>query len=291
MSTVNQRFGDFCMKYVRGLSGFALVSLLSFQSGAAMSKVPEQVSSTTSSDQTKSVIIAGNPFKIFQDAVRKTDEVKKILNGGIRIQVPSKPGNRRKRKPQPTDSMNQEQREYFNSLSSEEQQVYEIIHKAKRDLRHQPIADFLGSGLGITPKGTTQTPQDLDREFQNAIRNNNSTSSQLSVNHGNVPSDTKPGNRILQRILNKRSNETHEEWYLRIDPVLSHTPREERSAWKATLSSADNQAYNAFVQKENEFRRQQMKEASGALRDMIRRDLSCRWVSDAEGEYVQVCDD
>ncbi|NJM20840.1 MAG: hypothetical protein HC907_20035 [Richelia sp. SM1_7_0] len=295
MSTVNQRVGDFCMKYVRGLSGFALVSFLSFQSGVAMSKVPEQVPSTTSSAQTQPVIIAGNPFKIIRDAVRKTDEVKKILNGGMRIQVPSNslPGNRQQRKPQPTDSMNQEEREYFNSLSSEERQVYEIIHKAKRDLRHQPIADFLGSGLGITPKGTTQTPQDLDREFQNAIRDsNNSTSSQPPVYDGSVAPGTRPGNRILQRILNKRSNETHEEWFLRIDPVLSHTPREERSAWKTTLSSVDNQAYNALVQKENEFRRQQMKEVGGALSDMIRRDLSCRWVSDAEGEqYVRVCDD
>lgn len=290
MSTVNQRVGGFCMKYVRGLSGFALVSFLSFQSGAAMSKVPEQVSSTTSSVQTQRVIIAGNPFKIIQDAAGTVDQVNKIR---LREKRRREEKRRRKKLEAAQKKEAERRRQYLESLSPEERQVYEIIEKAKRDLRHQPIADFLGSGFGITPKGTTQTPQDLDREFQNAIRNsNNSTSSQLSVNQGNVPSDTKPGNRILQRILNKRSNETHEEWYLRIDPVLSHTPREERSAWKATLSSADNQAYNAFVQKENEFRRQQMKEASGALRDMIRRDLSCRWVSDAENEqYVRVCDD
>lgn len=294
MPILNQRVGDFCMKYVRGLSGFAFVSFLSFQSGAAMSKVPEQVPSTISSAQTQSVIIAGNPFNIIQDAVRTADQVKKTLNRRTPIQVPSNslPGNRQQRQTQSTDRINQQEQEYVNSLSSEERQVYEIIQKAKRDLRHQPIADFFVSGLGITPKGTTQTPQDLDREFQNAIRNShNSTSSQPPVNHGSVAPATKPGNQILQRILNKRSNETHEQWYLRIDPVISHTPGEEYRAWKATLSSADNQAYNALVQKENEFRRQQMEETSGVVSDMIKRDLSCRWVPNTEGDYVKNCSD
>ena len=290
MSTVNQHFGDFCMKYVRGLSGFALVSLLSFQSGAAMSKVPEQVPSRTSSAQTQPVIIAGNPFKIFQDAAQTVDQVNKIR---LREKRRREEKRRRKKLEAARKKEAERRRQYLESLSPEERQVYEIIEKAKRDLRHQPIADFLGSGFGITPKGTTQTPQDLDREFQNAIRNsNNSTSSQPPVNHGSVAPATTTGNRILQRILNKRSNETHEQWFLRIDPVLSHTPREEYRTWRATLSSADNQAFNALVQKENEFRRQQMRETSGAVWDMIKRDLSCRWESDAENEqYVRVCDD
>ncbi|MEL6164121.1 MAG: hypothetical protein AAFR37_10290 [Cyanobacteria bacterium J06628_3] len=277
------------MKYVRGLSGFALVSILSFQSGAAMSKVPEQVPSTTSSAQTQPVIIAGNPFKIFQDAAQTVDQVNKIR---LREKRRREEKRRRKKLEAARKKEAERRRQYLESLSPEERQVYEIIEKAKRDLRHQPIADFLGSGFGITPKGTTQTPQDLDREFQNAIRNsNNSTSSQPPVNYGSVAPATTTGNRILQRILNKRSNETHEQWFLRIDPVLSHTPREERSAWKATLSSVDNQAYNALVQKENEFRRQQMKDVGGALSDMIKRDLSCRWVSNGEGNYVEVCND
>ncbi|MEA5514029.1 hypothetical protein [Nodularia sp. UHCC 0506] len=229
------------------------------------------------------------------DIIPMGREVKKILNGGRKpIQVPSNslPGNRQPRQPQSTDRINQQEQEYVNSLSSEERQVYEIIQKAKRDLRHQPIADFFGSGLGITPTGTTQTPEDLDREFQNAIRNsNNSTSSQPPVNDGSVAPATRPGNQILQRILNKRSNETHEQWYLRIDPVISRTPGEEYRAWKATLSSADNQAYDLLVRKENEFKRQQMEEASGAVRDMIRRDLSCRWVSNPNDDYVKVCND
>ncbi len=192
---------------------------------------------------------------------------------------------------QSTDLVNQKEQQYVNSLSPEEREVYEIIQKAKRDLRHQPIADFLGSGFGISPKGTTQTPQDLDLEFQNAIRDsNNSTSSQPLVNNGSV-APTKPGNRILQRILNKRSNETHEQWYARIDPVISRTPREEYRAWKATLSSADDKAYDALVRKENEQKRQRMQEADAALWDMFKRDLSCRWVPDANGDYVKVCND
>ena len=73
--------------------------------------------------------------------------------------------------------------------------------------------------------------------------------------------------------------------------MISRTPGEEYRAWTATLSSTDNQAFNALVQKENEFKRQQMEEASGAVRDMIKRDLSCRWVSNPNGDYVKVCDD
>ncbi len=194
---------------------------------------------------------------------------------------------------QSTDLVNQKEQEYVNSLSPEEREVYEIIQKAKRDLQHQPIADFLGSGFGISPKGTTQTPQDLDLEFQNAIRDsNNSTSSQPLVNNYNGSvAPTKPGNRILQRILNKRSNETHEQWYARIDPVISRTPGEEYRAWKATLSSADNKAYDVLVRKENEQKRQRMQEADAALWDMIKRDLSCRWVPDANDNYVKVCND
>jgi hypothetical protein len=200
------------------------------------------------------------------------------------------------RQPQPTNPVNQQEQEYMNSLSPDERQVYEIIQKAKRDLRHQPVADFLGSGMGITPKGTTQTPQDLDREFQNAIRNNNnSTSSQSPVNNGSVAPGTRPGNPILQRILNKRSNETHEQWYARINPVTSRTPGEEYRAWKATLSSADNQAYDALVRKENEQKREQMQQASEGLWNMIKRDLSCRTVLNPNGDgiydYIRVCDE
>jgi hypothetical protein len=233
------------------------------------------------------------------DIIPMGRKVKKNRNRDRRpIQVPSNslPRNRQQRQPQSTDRINQQEQEYVNSLSSEERQVYEIIQKAKGDLRHQPIADFFGSGLGITPTGTTQTPEDLDREFQNAIRNsNNSTSSQPPVNDGSVALATRPGNQILQRILNKRNNETHEQWYLRIDPVISRTPGEEYRAWKATLSSADNQAYDVLVRKENEFKRQQMQEASGAVQDMIKRDLSCRWVPNPNGnyvgDYVKVCND
>lgn len=136
------------------------------------------------------------------------------------------PGNGQLRKPQSVNPVNQQEQQYVDSLSPDARQVYEIIQKAKRDLRHQPIADTIGSGFGISPKGTSQSPQDLDREFQNAIRYiNNPTSSQPIVNDGSVTSGARPGNPILQRILNKRSNETHGQWYARIDPDLTHSGR------------------------------------------------------------------
>lgn len=81
---------------------------------------------------------------------------------------------------------------------------------------------------------------------------------------------------------------------LGLTPIL-RTPGEEYRAWKATLSPADKQAYDALVQKENQQQRQRMEEASGALSDMIRRDLSCRWVLDPKGDrmgdYVRVCNE
>lgn len=187
--------------------------------------------------------------------------------------------------------ISQKEKQYdVNSFSPEEKQVYEIIQRAKRGLRQQPGANFLGALFGITPQETTQTPQDLDLEFQNAIRNNNSTNSQPPL-HQNVAPDAKLGNPILQRILNKRSNETHEQWYARIDPIIQYTPGEEYRAWKATLSPNDKVAYDALVRKENVEKRERMQEAEEAVGNEIRRELSCRWILDSNGDYVKICND
>jgi hypothetical protein len=210
------------------------------------------------------------------------------------VQVPSDASieNRQPRQSQSVDPVSLQEQQYVESLSPDARQVYEIIQRAKKDLRQQPMANFLGTLAGMTPKGTAQSPEDLDREFQNAIRQSDSSSkAQSTVTTEGTASGTKSGNRLLQRILNKRSDETHEQWYARIDPVTYQTPGEEYRAWKATLSLADNQAYDALVQKENQERREQF---SNTMSDMIRYELSCRWVEKPGGYYgetVQVCGD
>jgi hypothetical protein len=210
------------------------------------------------------------------------------------IQRPSdsSTNNRQPRQPQSVAPVNEQEQLYLNSLSPEERQVYEIIEKAKKDLQQQPMANFLGSVAGMTPKEISQSPADLDREFQAAIRKSSSESNvKPTVTTGGVASDKKSGNRLLQRILNKRSNETHEQWYARIDPIISRTPGEEYRAWKSTLSPLDNKAYDALVSKENQARREQFSES---MSDMIRYQLSCRRVDKPDGEYgetVEVCGD
>ncbi len=140
MSNVNQRVGDFCMKYVRGLSGFALVSFLSFQSGAAMSKVPEQAPSTTSSAQTQPVIIAGNPFKVFQDAAQTVDQVNKIR---LREKRRREEKRRRKKLEAARKKDAERRRQYFESLSPEEQKAYLAQQEAKQAQANTAAALFM----------------------------------------------------------------------------------------------------------------------------------------------------
>jgi TolA-binding protein len=301
----SQRVGDFCMQCVRSLSGVALVSFLSFQPGVAMSKVVEQVQNPTQSTQT----IAVDPFKIIEREQRRLDREQRKrereerierqrqererqrlerqqeleqrqqeMSSGDKspIQAPSNssPGNRQPRQAPVSAPVSPQEQEYMNSLTSEQRQLYEIIQRAKRVLQHQRVANVLGSGFGLSPRGTHQTAQDLDREFQNAIRTSNAANG------------VKPGNQLLQRILNKRSNETPEEWYARTSFLLRYTPGEEARLWRATLSPAQIQAYDALALKN---RTDGMREVDGALKDAIRRELSCRNVRDSNGDYVRVC--
>lgn len=133
--------------------------------------------------------------------------------------------------------------------------------------------------MGLSARGTHQTAQDLDRELQEAIR---------SASSSNAAADTKPGNQLLQRILNKRSNETPEQWYARTSFLLRYTPGEEQRLWRATLSPTQLQAYDALALKHRD---EGMREVGEAVKDAVRRDLSCRNVLDGNGDYVRVCND
>ncbi|MBD2328622.1 hypothetical protein [Alkalinema sp. FACHB-956] len=210
-------------------------------------------------------------------------------------QVPPSPFPRNSptpRQPKPPAPISPQEQQFLESLSPDERQLYTVIQRAKKVLRQQAGANLLGGLMGFSPKQVTQSPQDLDREFQTIIRDSrNSSSSETTVKDSNHPTGAKPGNRLIQRLLNRRSNETHEQWHTRIDPLVFATPRDEYEAWKATLSSTDKQAYDTLVQKQ---RQKQSEEAGRILQDQIRRDLSCRWVTDPQGDgfdKIQVCDD
>ncbi|OUC16362.1 MAG: hypothetical protein B0A82_02260 [Alkalinema sp. CACIAM 70d] len=210
-------------------------------------------------------------------------------------QVPPSPFPRNSptpRQPKPPAPISPQEQQFLDSLSPDERQLYTVIQRAKKVLRQQAGANLLGGLMGFSPKQVTQSPQDLDQEFQTIIRDSrNSSSSETTVKDSNHPTGAKPGNRLIQRLLNRRSNETHEQWHTRIDPLVFATPRDEYEAWKATFSSADKQAYDSLVQKQ---RQKQSEEAGRILQDQIRRDLSCRWVTDPQGDgfdKIQVCDD
>lgn len=105
---------------------------------------------------------------------QELEQRQREISGGDKapIQAPSNSslGNRQPRQAPASAPVNPQEQEYMNSLTPEQRQLYEIIQRAKRALQHQRVANFLGSGFGFTPRGTHQTAQDLDREFQNAIR-------------------------------------------------------------------------------------------------------------------------
>ncbi len=68
------------------------------------------------------------------------------------------------------------------------------------------------------------------------------------------------GGEDLYQELAKRSDETHEEWWDRVEPIILHMPGEDYRAWKATLSDEDREAYDAVTRQRNYERTQQFEE-------------------------------
>lgn len=196
------------------------------------------------------------------------------------------------RQPQQPAPISPQEQQFLDSLSADEKQLYTVIQRAKKVLRQQVGADTLAVMMGMTPKGTVQTPQDLDREFQTILRESRASSrSEPSAKDGNPSIAAKPGNRLIHRLLNRRNNETYEQWHARIDPLVFATPGKEYEAWRSTLSSADKQAHDTLARNQ---RQRQSEEAGAILKDQIRRDLSCRWVPDPKGDgldKIRVCDE
>jgi len=159
------------MKCIRGLSGVALVSFLSVNSGVAMSKVIEQEPNPTSSAQTKPMIIA-NPFRIFQDTVRVVETVNQIR---LREQRRQEAERRRQElevaRREATEQQRleaQQRQQYFESLSPEEQQAYLTEQKAKKAQRDRVAHIFvLGVAAMMFGGGGGTGQQDDDRVCRN----------------------------------------------------------------------------------------------------------------------------
>ncbi|MBD2311205.1 hypothetical protein H6G20_05975 [Desertifilum sp. FACHB-1129] len=61
----------------------------------------------------------------------------------------------------------------------------------------------------------------------------------------------------LHQTLSRRSHETHEEWYSRIDPLILRMPGKQYRAWKATLPTEDKEAFDAITRQRNHEAREQ----------------------------------
>jgi hypothetical protein len=228
--------------------------------------------------------VLGNTCQIRRRRTPRLPSQQRVPNPALR-NPPSRP-------PQQPAPISPQEQQFLDSLSADERQLYTVIQRAKKVLRQQVGADTLAVMMGMTPKGTVQTPQDLDREFQTILRESRASSrSEPSAKDGNPSIAAKSGNRLINRLLNRRNNETHEQWHARIDPLVFATPGTEYEAWRSTLSSVDKQAYDRLARAQ---RQRQSEEVGEALKDKIRRDLSCRWVPAPSGDVfdkIQVCDE
>lgn len=107
-----------------------------------------------------------------------------------------------------------------------------------------------------------------------------------------APTD-KAGSGDLYPELAKRSNETHEEWWDRVEPTILYMPGEDYRAWKATLSDEDREAYDAVTRQRNYERTQQFEDlAPLIIEDVLRgneteRHNSCNYVEDSSASCQQ----
>ncbi|ARV61330.1 hypothetical protein BZZ01_24345 [Nostocales cyanobacterium HT-58-2] len=104
-------------------------------------------------------------------------------------------------------------------------------------------------------------------------------------------------NQVLNnnQVLNKRGNETHEQWYERIDPIIMRTPKAEYQAWKATLSAQDRKAYDAITKRKNREAANRFNDVLPAIiedalsnQDATSTPQEC-WRPDDRGNWKRIC--
>jgi hypothetical protein len=143
-----------------------------------------------------------------------------------------------------------QRRQYLENLSPEERQVYLIEQQAKQQQQLDAIADvFLNILTGESSVSQEKAPQPLP----NTAPATTEKSVQPLIQDSANPTQNRPQitNNRLHQILNKRANETHEQWYKRTTPIIMNTPGAEYRAWKATLSVQDRKAYDAITRQNN----------------------------------------
>ncbi|MGP1383502.1 MAG: hypothetical protein ACTS2F_08065 [Thainema sp.] len=72
---------------------------------------------------------------------------------------------------------------------------------------------------------------------------------------------SQPVDEDLYQMLSRRSDEAHEEWYSRIDPIILHMPGTQYRAWKRTLSNEDREAFDTITRQRNYEAREQINQA------------------------------
>jgi hypothetical protein len=189
-----------------GLSSIALVSVLTFNSGASLSKgIEQQVPVSNSSSETEPVKMA-NIFNTIQRINQTANQNK--LREERRQQAEERKRQRETARQEALEKRRLEEerrRQYFESLSPEQQQAYIKEQRSAQSRRN---------------RSTIEINNEQDRQN-------------------------------LHQELSKRNNETHEEWYSRIDPTINKVSGVDYRAWKATLSEENRSKYDAITKRRN----------------------------------------
>lgn len=165
------------MKFIRGLSSVALLSCLSVHSGAAVAKVTEEVSNSTSLSQAEPVLMA-NIFRRIQDTVETIQQVEQtveqveqavdLVNSVVQQE------NRRQELEAAREAATERERleaerrqQYFESLSPEAQQAYIEEQRAMQAQRETEANLFLLMLGAMVFGGSDAGQQDDDRVCRN----------------------------------------------------------------------------------------------------------------------------
>jgi len=165
------------MKFIRGLSSVALLSCLSVHSGAAVAKVTEEVSNSTSLSQAEPVLMA-NIFRRIQETVETMQQVEQaveqveqavdLVNSVVQQE------NRRQELEAAREAATERERleaerrqQYFESLSPEERQAYIEEQRAMQAQRETEANLFLLMLGAMVFGGSDAGQQDDDRVCRN----------------------------------------------------------------------------------------------------------------------------
>lgn len=159
------------MKFIWGLSGVAIVSCLSLNSGVAMGKATEQVSNPTSPSRAEPVMIA-DFFRIFQDAVQtiqQVDQAIDLVDSVIQQENRRQELEAARQAATEQDRLEAERRQqYFESLSPEQQQAYIEEQRAMQAQRDQAANLFLLGVMSLMFGGSSSESEPAASPYEDA---------------------------------------------------------------------------------------------------------------------------